>query len=274
MSLDDWQQSIRPKVQGTWNLHHALNGELDFFLLFSSIVGILGNASQAAYASASTFMDAFAEYRNGLGLPATAIDIGVVLGVGFVAENERYRQSLERQGYDNITETELMALMEAAFTKDVRGKARGSIITGLRTWKEGETRPTFLAPRFSHFRRLALESKQQARDASATGTSVREALANAPTIRDATAVVCDAMRAKLAGLLLVALKDISPEKTMHEYGLDSLVAVEMRNWISSSLGATVPILEMLGNTSILSLSASITRKSTLVKFEVSEKERP
>jgi NAD(P)-dependent dehydrogenase (short-subunit alcohol dehydrogenase family) len=59
MSLDNWTESLLPKVRGTWNLHKALPKDLDFFVLVSSFVGAIGNASQAAYSAASSFQDAF-----------------------------------------------------------------------------------------------------------------------------------------------------------------------------------------------------------------------
>jgi hypothetical protein len=272
MSIEDWNDSLKPKVQGTWNLHNAFrSADLDFFLMLSSTVGILGNASQAAYGAASTFLDAFAQYRHKLGLPAMTIDIGMVLGVGYVAENEKVRQSLERQGFDGIHQDELMALMESAFANYDRGDAAGSVITGLGTWTEREARPVFSSPRFSHFRRMALGVKQSEESASDSIGTVRNALRQATSLDDATTVVCDAIISKMSALLMVPLEEINSGKPMQEYGMDSLVAVEMRNWISSNLGATIPILEMLGNISLRNLSAGIVGKSTMVDLAALEK---
>lgn len=272
MSIDDWNASLRPKVQGTWNLHNAFaDADLDFFLMLSSTVGILGNASQAAYGAASTFLDTFAEYRHVLGLPATTIDIGMILGVGYVAENDNIRRSLERQGFDGIREEELMALMEAAFANRDRGSASGSIITGLGTWTEGETRLVFSTPRFSHFRRMALRAKQNEKGFSSTSGSIQNALRQAASMDEAATVVCEAVMRKMAALLMISLEDISSAKPMQDYGMDSLVAVEMRNWIASNLGATMPILEILGNVSLRNLSVGIVRKSTMVDLAALEK---
>lgn len=66
-SLPDFRAVLAPKVDGTLNLDHAFAGsELDFFALFSSITGVMGNPGQSDYAFANGFMDAFAEYREGL----------------------------------------------------------------------------------------------------------------------------------------------------------------------------------------------------------------
>src|ERR1700712_5217481 len=111
MSLEDYNAVTRPKVQGTWNLHSHLPKDMDFFLMLSSVSGIVGNATQAAYAAGSTFMDAFATYRNSLRLPAVTIDLGVILGVGYLANNKELTQAMERQGFEGTNEKLLMALI-------------------------------------------------------------------------------------------------------------------------------------------------------------------
>ncbi|KAJ4270076.1 hypothetical protein NW762_001749 [Fusarium torreyae] len=67
----------------------AAKCQLDFFLLFSSMSGILGQVGQANYASANTFLDAFARYRAGMGLPCTSLDLGAMEeSVGYLVENQ------------------------------------------------------------------------------------------------------------------------------------------------------------------------------------------
>jgi NAD(P)-dependent dehydrogenase (short-subunit alcohol dehydrogenase family)/acyl carrier protein len=78
---------MAPKVDGTWNLHLATsNLPLDFFILFSSAVSVLGSPGQGNYAAASTFLDAMAHYRRSLGLPAISINWGPWAEVGLAAE--------------------------------------------------------------------------------------------------------------------------------------------------------------------------------------------
>jgi acyl transferase domain-containing protein/NADPH:quinone reductase-like Zn-dependent oxidoreductase/SAM-dependent methyltransferase len=100
MTLDDWQTATRPKVAGSWNLHARFSrpGSLDFFVMLSSLSCILGWASQANYAAGGTYQDALARWRQASGLPAVSIDIGVVKGVGYVAESRAVSDRLRKAG--------------------------------------------------------------------------------------------------------------------------------------------------------------------------------
>jgi hypothetical protein len=87
MSSTEWSEAVTPKIQGTMNLHEATKDtELDF-VLFGSLSGVIGMPGQANYAAANTFLDGFVQYRHHLGLTASAIDIGAMEDVGYLAHN-------------------------------------------------------------------------------------------------------------------------------------------------------------------------------------------
>src|ERR1700722_7544360 len=86
MTYDTFQIALKPKVQGSRNLHELLPLDMDFFILLSSATGVLGNRSQVNYAVGNTYQDALARHRVSKGLPVATIDLGTVLSVGYVAE--------------------------------------------------------------------------------------------------------------------------------------------------------------------------------------------
>lgn len=80
------KNAMAPKVDGTWNLHRAsLHLPLDFFVLYSSAVSVLGSPGQGNYAAACSFLDAMAHYRRSLGLPAISINWGPWAEIGLAA---------------------------------------------------------------------------------------------------------------------------------------------------------------------------------------------
>ena len=264
MTLSDYAAAIKPKVDGTWNLHELLPKDMDFFVMLSSTSGIIGNASQANYAAGSTFLDAFCDYRRGLGLPAVTIDLGVILGVGYVAENQELAGKLDRQGFEGTTKEELMQLIEIAITSPPNKSQSGQIVTGIGTWSES-SHGAFASPMFSHFRRMALDSGHSANESNhQTGHAIRDQLRKARSLDDATQQICESMIAKVSSLSMTPVEDISETKPMSEYGMDSLVAVEMRNWLFKEMDTTIPILELLANQSLLSLAAKIVKGCKLV----------
>ena len=162
-----------------------------------------------------------------------------------------------------------MAMIKSAILTPLRKHGPGSSISGLKGWSPAAD-PVYLTPIFAHFRRAAMERVAKldregggSGDGGAAGR-MREVLRKATSFEEAAQKACEGIIAKMSSLLMIPLEDISSEKSMSEYGMDSLVAVEMRNWLLRELDSTLPILELLANISLLQLSMKLVRKSKLV----------
>ncbi|KAK9238572.1 hypothetical protein V1525DRAFT_387470 [Lipomyces kononenkoae] len=264
MTLEDYNVAMRPKVDGIWNLHNRLSRtDVDFFIMLSSVVGLVGNPSQAAYVAASLFLDAFADFRNKLGLPAVSLDLGRVVGVGFVAENEAASRGVSKLWSRDIDEAELMALIASAMVAPRRTDGRpGASITALKPWAAAAG-TAMDPPMFSHFRRAAMRKEARGAEGGLVAR-VRAVLREVTSLEEATRYVCDTVMEKMAALLMVPVRDISVSRSMTDYGMDSLVAVEMRNWLVREMDATVPILDLLANISLQELSMRIVQRSKVV----------
>ncbi len=94
-SWDRFEQVLWPKILGAWHLHRATQDmDLDMFVLFSSVTGVLGNSGQGNHAAANAFLDQLAGYRRSRGLPGQSIAWGAWSGLG---EAEEQRERIERQ---------------------------------------------------------------------------------------------------------------------------------------------------------------------------------
>lgn len=122
MDIDHLPQSPRSK-----NLHEAtLSQPLDFFILLPSLHSFIGNAGQSEYTAGYAYQVVLAKYRNNLGLPAMAIDLGIVGDVGYVVEKESGK-NVKVQEFKHINEAEMLALIEMG----IRQPVTGHLVTGL-----------------------------------------------------------------------------------------------------------------------------------------------
>lgn len=265
MTLGDYTAILNPKYHGTWNLHRYLPSNLDWFIMLSSISGIIGNATQAAYAAGSTFMDSFAAYRNSLGLPAVSLDLGAITDVGYLAENKELASRMGQQGFQGTDTKTLMSLIEVAIMSCQEDRTISQILTGLGQWKPGRSLANFDAPLFSHFRRLHLDTSVNAQ--TEIPDTLRQDLQATKTLEDAAAVIYTALSARVATNLSIPVDSINPTGPITEYGIDSHVAVELRNWISKHMEGMVPILDILASSSLMELAGKIADRSNLVRVE-------
>ncbi|KAF2811619.1 putative polyketide synthase [Mytilinidion resinicola] len=267
-----WQGAVKPKIQGSWNLHTALPKDLDFFVMLSSISGVVGNRSQANYAAGNTFQDALAHYRRKRGLRAVSIDLGLMLGIGLIAE---------RGGGTNLRKSEAVGLDESEFHAIVTAAMKGGfgrsqmptqLVTGLPTGgilkRSGLEMPFYYEdPRFSLLRKTGLQDvadEEGDGGAGAEGDSLQAQLTQATSIQEAGRAISAALAARLAKGLQTAAENIDVEKPLHSYGVDSLMAVETRTWIMREVKADVSLFDVLSGASIAALAMKIAGLSKLV----------
>ena len=277
MTCKDFTTAVRPKVQGSWNLHQYLPEALDFFVMLSSGAGIAGSRGQGNYAAGNTYQDALAQHRRSKGLHATTIDVGMILGVGFVAENVDAIDNLKNWGFIGIREEEFHAILASAMTGVSKGDDQipCQIITGLGTGgmikQSGAAEPFWFADaKFSHMRLVDTQEDAQASEKSVA--QLRHVLRHVAGLDEATDVVCAALMDKLARSMMMSVDDLDPSKPVNTYGVDSLVAVELRNWIFKEMEADVSVFEILSSVPLVVLAGKIAKKSMVVPATITEGE--
>lgn len=263
MTHEDYTRVIEGKVQGGWNFHQALlSTPLDFFIAISSAAGAVGNRGQAAYSAANTFLNALVQHRLALGLPASSLDLTAVSDAGYLADDLAKAAEVARNlGSDTICEAEVLALLEAAITGKL-ATCNNHTITGMRITPSLQPFWTDDA-KFKGMRLAAEEAAAQ--DASAnTVVSFNAALKAAKTSAEAEEVVCKGLVDKISTVLMLDAEDMDVTRSLSHYPLDSLVAIEIRNFITREFEANLQVLELLSSGSIQTLARAVVGKSKIV----------
>ncbi|PWY87347.1 hypothetical protein BO94DRAFT_585895 [Aspergillus sclerotioniger CBS 115572] len=253
MTWDDWSAATSPKIQGTWNLHNATVAagiDLDFFVLFSSISGIIGQPGQANYASANTFLDAFHEYRSGLGLASSVLQLGPVDDVGVFYGNDDMLRQLKSAGFYCIRGKEVLDALVLATSHPT------SFSVGLRSTTSLDSENNRLVwrkdPRMAVYRNNsgggaaggdgAAAAHNELKGLLATARADPSALEKPETIE----LLAREIGRKVLGLLLKPEEDLNTSLGLADLGMDSLVAIEMRTWWKQTFRFDISVLEMLG----------------------------
>ncbi|MCS0639815.1 type I polyketide synthase [Streptomyces sp. LP05-1] len=231
---------LRPKVDAAWHLHELTRDlPLDAFVLYSSIAGLIGNAGQANYAAGNTFLDALAQHRRALGLPAVSLAWGLWEQSSTISGGlgETDLRRLARLGLVALPAGEAMELFDAAFTTGRPVLAVTRLDTGALRRQGERVLPVLrnLAPAAPR-RRSAAAGAADAGGAEATAR--RLAALAGPQRREA---LVELVRAQVAGVLGHAdAGAVDAERSFQEAGFDSLTAVELRNQLNAATGLRLP----------------------------------
>jgi NADP-dependent 3-hydroxy acid dehydrogenase YdfG/acyl carrier protein len=262
MSIDEWNSVTQPKIQGTWNLHNITQSRginLDFFVLFSSLAGVLGQPGQANYAAANAFLDAFVQYRINMNLRCSAIDIGAVEGIGHLSKNPELFKKIQGTGYLAVQEKELLQALELAILSTATQQNCETSKTEQNSFLLGISPSVPLSdPRSSAWIRkdVRMAVYHNVKSVGATlgpaDDTLRSLLIagkNSPaTFKSAKTPVLIAREIgkRLFSLLLQPDSEVNISLSLTELGMDSLIAVEMRAWWKQTFGFDISVLEMLG----------------------------
>ncbi|KAI0848453.1 hypothetical protein F5Y00DRAFT_270187 [Daldinia vernicosa] len=266
MTLEQWQTTIRSKIHSSWNLHRQLPS-LDFFIFLSSMAGIIGSVAQSNYAAGCSFQDSLALQRSTLGERALSLDIGWMRAIGIIAETERYQLNRKNAGDIGQVETEeLLAVLDlycgpADPDLPQKGQLLLGVIVPTELVEKGQPLPAILQrPLFSGF---ASTDKGVQSERSQKGPDLGFLFRQAATAEARTAVVVKSLSANLARAMNGSPEDIDPAKTLSDYGVDSLMAIELREWIGAQFGATVAVFDIMGGIPISNIGALVVARSTV-----------
>ncbi|KAI1075939.1 lovastatin nonaketide synthase [Whalleya microplaca] len=268
MTLDKWHGTLSPKVSGAMALHEALKGhdqDLDFFVMTSSISATVPQPGQSNYAAANAFLDSLAWSRNLEGKPAVSLSLPMILGVGVVAESDNLESLLTRRGLYGDNEREMLRGFAAAMSqpKPEPGSATqadAAIIMGLEPTRIGSSlraaaESSSLATswiedaRFVGLRELAQTAAWKSGEASKAGSFSDKLLAAATGLdgyKAALQLTTQHIMEKCGAILMISPDSIDFDgKSPGAYGLDSMIGVELRNWLFKELRLKIAFTDLL-----------------------------
>lgn len=277
MSLDDYYAALNPKVRASWNLHNLLPRDLDFFILLSSISNVVGNRGQSNYNTGNAFQDGLARYRVLNGLKGTALDLGMILSVGYVAENDSdLIKHLRDVGVEPMREEEFHAILDELCdpTLAPQPAIKAQIALGLQMPETrvatGAEEPGWMRdPLFKHLHQIrTLEGGAESDGGKRINLGL--VLGAAESFDAAVDIIYDAMLQKLEKALNISAEEVDPTKPLHALGVDSLVAVELRTWMLKQLDADVAVFDLMEASTVRALAELIASRSSLVKSKEEE----
>ena len=236
---------LRPKVTGGWLLHHLLEDDpLDFFVLFSSAGSVLGQPGQGNYAAGNAFLDALAHHRQGLGHPAVSINWGAWAGAGFADSvgGKRLAARLALLGISGIAPRRALEVLERLL-----GQSAAQVVAVPVNWTQYRQfySADSASPLLSELAREATDIAQPAGRTSDT----RDALLGAEPV-ERRQLLQSYLSEQVARALGMSPSRLDVQQPLSELGLDSLMAVELKNRIARDLRVNVPVVKFLQGFSV------------------------
>ncbi|WP_232327749.1 type I polyketide synthase [Herbidospora yilanensis] len=233
---------LTAKADAAHFLHHfTRHRSLDAFVLFSSVAGVIGNAGQANYAAANTYLDALAGHRRALGLPATSIAWGLWAQEGGMAGGLGAAElaRIARTGVAPLDPADALALFDAALAGDV---------------------PAVVAARFDRTADQVphlLWSRAKPRKREEGVPPLVRTLAGAP-VADRPGLALTRVRDVVADVLrLPSGRTVPSERGLLDLGFDSLTAVELRNRLAVETGLRLPATLLFDHPTPTALAAHL-----------------
>lgn len=247
------RQVFEPKMQGALYLHELTQAlDLDLFVLFSSATTLFGNPGQSNYVAANLGLEALASLREQQGLTATCVRWGAIDDVGFLARNEKIKESLQsRMGGDALKSDVALSILEVQLQRQIT-------LLGVMEldWSAlNRFLPTADSPKFREVAAFAGDLDQDAE-----GRAYIEHLMHTLSPEEFKTTLMDMLKTELSKILLISEDKIDTERSVYDMGFDSLMGVELMTAIDNRFGLQLPVMALSEASSLSKLSQMLIDK--------------
>ncbi|KAI0544083.1 reducing type I polyketide synthase [Xylaria curta] len=269
MTIDNWREAINVKVKGAINLHEILvDDNLDFFVMTSSVAGIMGSSGQANYAAANSFMDSLACHRRARALPGMSLILPPISGIGILHDRPEIFRAIESKGFYPVPWHEVLSAFEIAMRppEDLPPNTDHTIV-GIQPRRLGPSMQAANAlgvisedPRMNYLKAKIEEEIDDAGNQTTVGHvgthDIIHLTRNAATQQQAVEVVSQHVTRRLARLMMIEVNSIEPARhSLSSLGIESMIGAEFRNWIFREFNVDLPFQQLLvGGRTVLELS--------------------
>ncbi|KAI0455760.1 hypothetical protein F5B21DRAFT_180963 [Xylaria acuta] len=253
MPWEDFAAVLAPKVAGSKNLDEVFGDEqLDFFICFSSTTSIVGSIGQSAYAAANYYMASLVQRRVERGLAGSLIHIAILTGFGYIFRRDSehadtiYKAILPR--FNRQSETDLHEMLAEAIVCGRPGSDQpAELITGIRTVFQGEWRDDPRLSCYSGQQQLQDGGSSADQGQAAGSVSVKAQLAAAEDPAECLAILESCFALALGNMLEIDPEQLDSNMPVASLGIDSLVAIRIREWFLKEMGVDVPVLKVMSD---------------------------
>ncbi|KAL3478336.1 hypothetical protein BJX99DRAFT_256663 [Aspergillus californicus] len=287
MTFEQWQVSFAPKVQGTWNIHNNLLKHhrrlADYFILFSSLSGLMGQTGHASYSAGNAFLDAFVQYRHSMSLPCSVINIGVMEDVGYVSNQSHIIDHFQATSTHALREQELLDTIQLSMENSLpplqhnqqawpEYVSTSQICIGLRSTAplDSPTNRTSWRrdPRMAVYHNFNKSASQGASPATAEGDNaaldrfLSQVKLNPEMIKEATSadLLGYEFGKVLFSLMLRDHSDVDLDIALVSLGADSLLAIKLKTWCRRRLELDLSVVDILNSGSLRVLGQTAASK--------------
>ncbi len=248
LTPERFRSALDVKILGGWNLHLATRRmPLEDFVCFSSYSSVFGAPKQANYNAGNYFLDGLSHHRRSLGLPALTIDWGALRGAGFVERNQKTADYLDKIGLDSFNMQEATESFRRARFLDCAQISAARI-----DW----TKLPSIAPvinESSTFTGIMHSSRS-----NENGGSLAVRLRAAPADQR-SGLMQSFIASQIAGVFGISESQVERDTPLTQMGLDSLMALELKNRVEKEAGIALPMNEILNGPSLNQLSAVVLK---------------
>ncbi|KAK6710701.1 hypothetical protein SNK05_005146 [Fusarium graminearum] len=269
MTYSDWMEAVRPKAMGSHNLVQAISDKSDdpFFIFLASSAGVIGNRGQANYAAGNCFEDALAQKCRLQGKNATSIDLGPVLGAGMLADDTEILDILRASGFYGIRHEDFLTMVVCAITGEITPSTcmPERVIMGIGSGgliRQNQPADPYWS-RTALYGYLNLVDMPQPDLSIVDGTTkfdLKSLLTCCTTIDAAAEIITTGLSHMLSKAMNMLPEEIDTGKPPHVYGVDSLVAVGVRNWVVTNCSVEVSVFEVLSDQTVAELAIEIASR--------------